>query len=157
MRISTFLSVVALPVLVLAQSAQLSTSFSTGITLGPNRQESTVVASFVVTVSAAATSAAASASGNSSASASSNATATGNSTITNSASSTTTPSNLPTAATNVDGGGNGPGGAPSPGATAGGTVYGPDDGYIAAAAALKRNAAVVGLVGLVVGGGLAFA
>ena len=48
------------------------------------------------------------------------------------------------------------GGAPVPGATSGGggKVYGPDDSYIAAANALKRNMVVVTVIGCLVGGGL---
>lgn len=81
----------------------------------------------------------------------------GNSTVTgNGTSTSTTP--LTTAPTSIDGGGSGGpnGGAPVPGATGGGggSVYGPDDGYIAAAMALQRNMILVGLVGCAVGGGL---
>lgn len=81
----------------------------------------------------------------------------GNSTVTSN-SSTTATSALPTAPANISGGGNaGPnGGAPSPGATGGGggQVYGPDDGYISAVNALRRNVFVVGLVGCLTGGAL---
>lgn len=66
-------------------------------------------------------------------------------------------SNLPTAPTSVAGAnGGGPGGAPSPGASAAGGIYGPPDGYIAGAEAL-RSAAVLGSIGFAVGVGLAFA
>lgn len=71
---------------------------------------------------------------------------------TQSASTTTTPRNLPTAPANVDGGG--ANGAPSPGQTGVGGIYGPDDNYIAAATSLKRNAFVVGFVGVALGGAL---
>lgn len=46
------------------------------------------------------------------------------------------------------------GGAPSPGATGKGGIYGPDDGYIAAALTHHANLAVVGLTGIVAGAAL---
>jgi len=60
---------------------------------------------------------------------------------------------LPTAPTDVDGGGGGDG-IPIPGASSPGGVYGPDDGYTAAATSLKRNALFVGAAGLMIGGAL---
>jgi len=81
--------------------------------------------------------------------------ASGNATSTSSSKVT---SNLPTAATDVPGiNGGGPGGgAPSPGAAGQGGVYGPPDGYIAGAEAL-RGAAILGGVGFAVGVVLTFA
>lgn len=79
--------------------------------------------------------------------------ASGNATST----SSTVTSNLPTAGTDVPGiNGGGPGGgAPSPGASAQGGIYGPPDGYIAGADAL-RSAAILGGVGFAVGVVLTF-
>lgn len=81
--------------------------------------------------------------------------ASGNATSTTSSKAT---SSLPTAATDapgINGGGPG-GGAPSPGASAAGGIYGPPDGYIAGADAL-RSAAILGGVGFAVGVVLTFA
>lgn len=112
---------------------------------GPNRQESTITQTLVFTITPSPTPSPIAG----------NHTISGNSTVSGNA---TTTSPLPTAPTNINGGGNGGpnGGAPLPGATGGGggKVYGPGDGYVAAANALKRNIAVVGLVGCIVGGGL---
>jgi len=137
-----------------SQNVQLSTSYFESVVFGPNRVLSTQIETVVVTITPAANpSATPLPSGNITASGNSTLTHSGNSTA--SASSTTTSSNLPTAPTNVNGGGDGPnGGAPSPGAKGAGGVYGPDDGYIAAANALKRNALLVSVAGVVVGGAL---
>jgi hypothetical protein len=83
-----------------------------------------------------------------------NVTLSGNATITagnGTKSTTTTPSNLPTAPASVDGGGNGPNGAPVPGATGAGGIYGPPDGYISKATALRDVALVVSIVAVVLG------
>jgi len=127
-----------------SQTVITSTSISTLLTLGPDRQASTATSTFVFTTTQILTPAP---------QPSGNAT-TGNSTVsgnnTQSASTTTTPRNLPTAPTNVDGGGQG--GAPSPGQSGG--IFGPDDNYIAAATSLKHNAFIVGFVGLALGGAM---
>lgn len=52
----------------------------------------------------------------------------------------------------MDGGGDGPGGAPSPGASGQGGIFGPDDGFTAAAIAIQANAALIGTLGMVAGG-----
>ncbi|KAG2044818.1 hypothetical protein BDR03DRAFT_937297 [Suillus americanus] len=140
----------ALPLLALAQSSsqsvQLSTSTIVEETLGSNRQTSTITQITVFTITPSPTgSATGSASGNSS------------STITSGANNGTTTSiassNLPTAASTVAGADGGPNGAPSPGASASGGIYGPPDGYIAGAQAL-RSANILGAVVLLVGGAL---
>ncbi|KAF8973951.1 hypothetical protein BDZ97DRAFT_408557 [Flammula alnicola] len=116
------------------------TSLSTGISIGPGRVETTVVATQRITsVLPIATT---------------NTTAGNNTTAnaTTSASTTTTPANLPTAPTNVDGGGQG--GAPVPGATGNNGAFGPGDGYIAAASTLAKNALAVSLLGSLIGGAL---
>ncbi|KAF5367239.1 hypothetical protein D9615_010669 [Tricholomella constricta] len=150
----TLLALLALPLLTAAQSSSgsggapsqtviTSTSLSTFVTLGPDRQISTGTRTIVVTTTQLNNDSTASGSNTASL------TSTGNST--NSHSSTQTPSNLPTAPTTIAAGG-GTAGAPLPGATGG--AYGPDDGYIAAALSLQRNTLLVGLGGLVVGGAL---
>ncbi|KAG5634804.1 hypothetical protein H0H81_000715 [Sphagnurus paluster] len=152
---STLLALIALPLLVAAQAISptssgstsqrpsqtviTSTSVTTFVTLGPDRQLSTGVSTIVVTTTELLTNPPA---GTNSPSPSGNATSTN---------STTTPANLPTAPTTIAGGG-GPAGAPSPGATGG--AYGPGDGYIAAALALERNTMLVGFGGLMVAGAL---
>ncbi|KAF8324648.1 hypothetical protein F5887DRAFT_943452 [Amanita rubescens] len=87
-------------------------------------------------------------------------TPTGNSTSNNNSTSiasvsqnatTSATSTLPTAPTTVTGGGIS-GMAPIPGETGG--QFGPPDGYIAAATALRRNALLVGLGGCIIGGAL---
>ncbi|RDB28812.1 hypothetical protein Hypma_015494 [Hypsizygus marmoreus] len=157
MRPSLWLLV--LPALAAAQSTNssspsptvfTSTSLSTFLTLGPSRQISTVTSAIVTVITQTANpspSSNSTASGNNTASS----TSAGNSSA--SATTTTTPKNLPTAATTINGGG-GSNGAPLPGATGAGGAYGPDDGYIAAASSLRRNTALVGLGGLVVGAAL---
>ncbi|PFH54502.1 hypothetical protein AMATHDRAFT_44363 [Amanita thiersii Skay4041] len=77
----------------------------------------------------------------------SNATASGNAT------SSTTTSNLPTFSGDFTGGGIN-GAAPVPGASGANGAMGPDDGYIAAATALRLNTLLVGLGGVLVGGAL---
>ncbi|KAG2154877.1 hypothetical protein DEU56DRAFT_770937 [Suillus clintonianus] len=138
----------ALPLLSLAQSSQsvqLSTSTIVLDTLGSNRQASTVTQITVFTVTPALTASATnSASGNSSAITSGG---------TNGTTTSIASSNLPTAASTVAGADGGANGAPSPGATASGGIYGPPDGYIAGAKAL-RSANILGVVVFVVGGAL---
>lgn len=127
-----------------------STSLTTFVTFnGPNRQESTVVSTHIFTTTQPI--AAPAASGNATQTQNSNSTAAAPSG--NATSSRTSSVNLPTAPTDVNGGG-GTAGAPVPGATGNNGAYGPDDGYIAAAMALKRNAMLVGISGLLVGGAL---
>ncbi|KAF5355858.1 hypothetical protein D9756_003788 [Leucocoprinus leucothites] len=146
------IAALALPFLAFAQNTQnntqpqpsqaviISTSVTTIATLDSNRQASTTTSSFVFTTTQILTPAP---------QPSGNGTVSGNSTV--SANSTTTTSNLPTAPTNISGGG---GAAPSPGGANVGGIYGPDDNYIAAATALKRNAFVVGFVGFALGGAM---
>ncbi|KAG1899196.1 uncharacterized protein F5891DRAFT_1040051 [Suillus fuscotomentosus] len=139
----------ALPLLSLAQSSQsvqLSTSTIVEETLGSNRQTSTVTQITVFTITPAPTaSGTVSASGNSSSAITSG---TNNGTTTSIASS-----NLPTAASTIAGADGGPNGAPSPGASASGGIYGPPDGYIAGAQAL-RSANILGAVVFLAGGAL---
>ncbi|KAJ3576666.1 hypothetical protein NP233_g286 [Leucocoprinus birnbaumii] len=124
-----------------SQTVITSTSLTTMVTLGGNRQVSTITSGIVFTTTQILTPAP---------QPSGNGTISGNSTV--SANSTSiTPSNLPTAPTNINGGGSV---APSPGAAGVGGAYGPDDNYIAAATALKRNAFVVGFVGIALGGAM---
>ncbi|KIM66169.1 hypothetical protein SCLCIDRAFT_354307 [Scleroderma citrinum Foug A] len=147
MRPSLLFACLVFPTLSLAQ--QVTTSWI----IGTNSQASTVSTPTVITL------------GPSSSASGSSATPTGNSstTVTGSASgnatstSSTVTSNLPTAGTDVPGiNGGGPGGgAPSPGASAQGGIYGPPDGYIAGADAL-RSAAILGGVGFAVGVVLTF-
>lgn len=59
-----------------------------------------------------------------------------------------------TAPVSIDGGASISGGAPSPGASGAGGVYGPDDGYTAAALAHHVNLALVALSGVVAGAAL---
>jgi len=80
-----------------------------------------------------------------------NSTSSGNSTTNANTTSTTTNSPLPTAPTNVDGGGQN---APFPGASGSGGIYGPGDSYIAAGLMVKRNAFLVGVTGVIIGGAL---
>ncbi|KAG1881688.1 hypothetical protein C8R48DRAFT_12011 [Suillus tomentosus] len=139
----------ALPLLSLGQSSQsvqLSTSTIVQETLGSNRQTSTVTQITVFTITPAPTaSGTVSASGNSSSAITSG---TNNGTTTSIASS-----NLPTAASTIAGADGGPNGAPSPGASASGGIYGPPDGYIAGAQAL-RSANILGAVVFLAGGAL---
>jgi len=154
MRFASFATLFALPLLSVAQSSnspnvQLSTSVIASVALGSGRVETTVFQTTVFTVAAASPTV--TSSGNSTSGNSTNSTSSGNST------SSVTPSNLPTAASSIPGGnGDGADGAPSPGASAPGGIYGPPDGYIAAADALKRNAIVVSFVGVTVGAALIF-
>ncbi|EDR15603.1 uncharacterized protein LACBIDRAFT_291493 [Laccaria bicolor S238N-H82] len=143
MFINSLLVLLFLPIFALSQNATriviTSTSLSAFVTQG-----STATSTFVFTTTQQVVlSPNSTASSNSSASA----TASGNAT---SSSRTTTSQNLPTAPTSIDGGGGN--GAPVPGATGG--AYGPGDGYIAAAIALKQNALAVGVAGFVLGGAL---
>ncbi|KAG6329346.1 hypothetical protein ID866_9744 [Astraeus odoratus] len=136
-------------------STTVTTSWFVSESIGSNSQTNTFSTPVVITLNPTTTSAA-------SGSASGSASATGNTTTTGStsgnATSTVASSNVPTAATSVAGAnGGGPnGGAPSPGASASGGIYGPPDGYIAGAEAL-RSAVLLGGVGFVVGGMLTFA
>ncbi|KAF8516176.1 hypothetical protein BU17DRAFT_93005 [Hysterangium stoloniferum] len=119
----------------------LSTIFSTSTGLGNDRQTTIQVFTSVVTLLPSGTPAANGTSGN-------NTTTGGNNTISSTTTSSTQPSNLPTAVPNVDGGGN-PAGAPSPGGDGGN--YGPGDGYVAGALALKVNAVMASLAGVGIG------
>ncbi|KAG6902874.1 hypothetical protein C0995_010043 [Termitomyces sp. Mi166 len=130
-----------------SQALITSTSLSTIVTLGPNRQISTFTSTIVFVSTAAPTQSVSSnntVSPNSTVSANSTASASRNST-------STSQSPLPTAPTTVAAGG-GPAGAPFPGASGG--AYGPDDKYIAAASTLARNTMLVGAGGLVLTGAL---
>ncbi|KAJ6610021.1 hypothetical protein B0H10DRAFT_1954095 [Mycena sp. CBHHK59/15] len=102
------------------------TSLSTGVVLGSNRQQIATTATFITTSTIAPTTPTVSAATSTSASA-------------------TTTANLPTGTATVV-----TDQAPSPGATGG--AYGPNDGYIAAASALKRHPLVLGLGTLIIGG-----
>ncbi|KAI9572944.1 hypothetical protein HD554DRAFT_2167946 [Boletus coccyginus] len=138
MRASVLFACLALPLFSAAQSSQVSTSpvFNTTITAAP---------------SSASQSGSASGSGSATGSANitGSASATGNATATANATSTTILPTAPSTVAGADGGG--PNGAPSPGTSASGGIYGPPDGYIASAEAL-RSAGMIGFVGLVVGG-----
>ncbi|KAH7915785.1 hypothetical protein BJ138DRAFT_1109312 [Hygrophoropsis aurantiaca] len=149
MRVALVLTALVLPLLSVAQG-QVTTSMITSVGLGPNRQETTVVQATVITLAAAAAS-------SSSASASGSNSASQSGTSGNATSSAGPSSSLPAAPSSVAGGdGSGPNGAPSPGASAPGGIYGPPDGYISAASALRKTSMIVGLVGAVVGGALTF-
>ncbi|KAI6047614.1 hypothetical protein EDC04DRAFT_6021 [Pisolithus marmoratus] len=143
----------ALPVFVLAQSAQVTTSWIFQQTVGSNQQTSIISTPTVITIGPTTGSGS-----GSSASPTGNSTTAGGSGSGNATSTTVASSNLPTAATAVSGAnGGGPGGsAPSPGASAAGGIYGPPDGYIAGAEAL-RSATVLGGIGFAVGVALTFA
>jgi hypothetical protein len=108
----------------------VTTSFSVGFSLGPDRQTVAVTSAIPITVTA---SDAASSSGN----------------ATTAQPTSTGP--LPTAPTNVNGGGNGNGGAPSPGQAGSGGIYGPPDGYVSGVAPLQRNAMIVSVAGVFIG------
>ncbi|KAF8168073.1 hypothetical protein B0H34DRAFT_684079 [Crassisporium funariophilum] len=110
-----------------------SSSVSTIVSLGPGRVPTTILTTNVFTTTQPVPPSA------------TNATSTSSST-------TVTRSNLPTAPANVDGGGQN--GAPAPGAKGANGAFGPDDGYIAAAAALAQNAMLAGVVGSLVAGAL---
>ncbi|KAN0100644.1 hypothetical protein V8E55_000628 [Tylopilus felleus] len=146
MRVPVLFACLALPLLSTAQSSQVSPLISNG----SSQTTITSPASSASQSSSVSGSGSAAGSGSISGSAST----AGNATTSASASATTT-SNLPTAPSSVGGaGGDGPNGqAPSPGASAAGGIYGPPDGYIASAEAL-RSAGLLGLAGLVVGGAL---
>ncbi|EPQ60794.1 hypothetical protein GLOTRDRAFT_109142 [Gloeophyllum trabeum ATCC 11539] len=159
MQLPSLLALLFFPLLVLSQNSnngQVITSLSTGVVIvsGSNgRQEATTTATIIQTLTNA---------GNNTAQPTGNATQSGNQTSPsqtasgNSSSSTIPYSLLPTAPTSIDGGG-GDGGAPSPGASGAGGVYGPDDGYIAAALMANVNVVLVSLAGILVGGALVFA
>ncbi|TDL28451.1 hypothetical protein BD410DRAFT_223482 [Rickenella mellea] len=134
-------------------SLQRTTSTTTSVGIGPNHQPTTaiVVTTFDITPAPAATG---NSSGTGNNTASTNGTAAGNATA---SPSTSTPSNFPTAPANVDGGGNGPNGAPSPGASSPNGVYGPPDSFTAAAMMLRANAALLGAIGMAIGGWLVLA
>ena len=74
----------------------------------------------------------------------------------NATSSSTTSSvgPLPTAPTNVDPGGDAPGGAPHPGQSGPGGIYGPPDTYISPAIALPVNTLLAVTAGIIAGGAL---
>ncbi|KAI6162214.1 hypothetical protein EDD17DRAFT_1580582 [Pisolithus thermaeus] len=153
MRFSYLFPCLALPVFVLAQSAQVTTSWIIQQTVGSNQQTSTISTPTVITIGPTATSGS-----SSSVSANGNGTTASGSGSSNATSTTVASSNLPTAPTTVAGAnGGGPGGgAPSPGASAAGGIYGPPDGYIAGAEAL-RSATILGSIGFAVGVGLTLA
>ncbi|KAF9229315.1 hypothetical protein BS17DRAFT_771292 [Gyrodon lividus] len=138
MRPSVLLAFLALPALSLAQST--TTPQTSVITPAPSASQSGSASGNASTTGSGSISGSASISGSSS---------------TNATSTSIVSSNLPTAATSVPGAnGGGPnGGAPSPGASASGGIYGPPDGYISGAEAL-RSAAMLGFVGFAVGGAL---
>ncbi|KIJ68420.1 hypothetical protein HYDPIDRAFT_24702 [Hydnomerulius pinastri MD-312] len=156
MRQSFLFAFLALPILSLAQSAQVSTSWIVQETLGPNRQISTISQATVITIAPApapsgtgsGSNSGTASGGNSSGASNASGGSGGNATSTS-----TTPANLPTAASAVPGADGGPNGAPSPGASAPGGIYGPPDGYIAGAEAL-RSAGMVSFVACAVGGAL---
>jgi len=129
----------------ISQTVITSTSLSTFVGLGPDRQVSTGTSTFVFTSTQTLTPAPQSSSNGTVG----NGTVSGNNTV--SANTTSTPRNLPTAPTDVNGGG---AVAPSPGQSSTGGIFGPDDNYIAAASALKRNTFVVGFVGLALSGAM---
>jgi hypothetical protein len=129
-----------------SQTVITSTLLSTSVGLGSDRQISTAINTLLFTTTQILTPAP-QPSGNGTVG---NGTVSGNNTV--SANMTTTPRNLPTAPANINGGGQD--GAPSPGQAGVGGIYGPNDNYIAAATALKRNAFIIGFVGCVVGGAL---
>ncbi|KAH7883616.1 hypothetical protein F5I97DRAFT_1929873 [Phlebopus sp. FC_14] len=148
MRPPFLLALLAFPLLSFAQSAQLSTSWIIQQTVGSNQQTSTISQATIITIgpTPSQTGSAGGSSSIISSGSASNASATtasgGNSTSTSVA-----PSNLPTAPTSVAGAdGGGPNGAPSPGASAAGGIYGPPDGYIAGAEAV-RSPGVIGVIG----------
>jgi hypothetical protein len=116
-----------------------SNILSTMVSLGPDRQPTTVVASFLTTITQ-----------NPQQTGSGNNTNPTNNTST-SPSSSTRP--LSTAPNDVTLGGGGPGGAPVPGQTGGGGIYGPDDSYTSSVMGLTANMFLGCLVALV-GGGL---
>ncbi|KAL0951151.1 hypothetical protein HGRIS_007885 [Hohenbuehelia grisea] len=130
-----------------SQNARLTTILSASVTLGPNRQESTVTVSIVSTIAGPQQSGSPGRN-----STSGNSTTSGNNTASASASSSSPTSPLPTAPNEVDGGGRI--GAPIPGAKAGGGIYGPNDDYIAAGSRIGQNTVLIGLIGFMVGGGL---
>ncbi|EKM83856.1 hypothetical protein AGABI1DRAFT_124182 [Agaricus bisporus var. burnettii JB137-S8] len=139
------------PLLILAQNASqpnqtvvTSTSLSTVVGLGPNRQTTTGTSTFVFvnTLTPAPQPSGNGTNGNN--------TQSGNSTVSSNSTSKAPP--LPTAPTNIEGGGQN--GAPLPGQTGVGGNMGPDDNYIAAATALKHNAFAVGVMGVVLGGAM---
>ncbi|KAI6005342.1 hypothetical protein F5J12DRAFT_836239 [Pisolithus orientalis] len=153
MRLSYLFPYLALPVFVLAQSAQVTTSWVVQQTVGSNQQTSTISTPTVITIGPTT-----SLTSSGSASPTGNSTTASGSGSGNATSTTVASSNLPTAPTSVagaNGGGSG-GGAPSPGASAAGGIYGPPDGYIAGAEAL-RSATVLGGIGFAVGVALTFA
>ncbi|EGO29032.1 hypothetical protein SERLADRAFT_456355 [Serpula lacrymans var. lacrymans S7.9] len=157
MRFAPLAALLVLPLLSTAQSSnspnvQLSTSVIASVGLGSGRVVTTVLQTTVFTVAAASPTV--TSSGNNTSSG--NSTNPTNSTTSGNSTSSVTPSNLPTAASSVPGVNGGPNGAPSPGASAPGGIYGPPDGYIAAANALKRNAVVVSLLGVTIGTALVF-
>lgn len=133
-----------------SQTVITSTSLSTFVGLGPDRQASTGTSTFVLTTTEIFTPAP-QPSGNGTVGNGTvgNGTVSGNSTV--SANTTSTPRNLPTAPADVNGGG---AVAPSPGQSSTGGIFGPDDNYIAAATALKRGTLVVGFIGFALGGAM---
>ncbi|KAJ8522538.1 hypothetical protein ONZ45_g904 [Pleurotus djamor] len=165
MRLLPFALQFLLPVLALAQettraggngngngngnNVQLSTSIIVEVTLGPDRAESSVTRTQVVTITQQTSASSAQPTGDrASASGSQSASGSGGGNNSPARTTSTTPRNLPTAS--VDAGQTHS--APIPGARQGGGIYGPDDSYIAAASTLSRNAALLGLGGFVAGG-----
>ncbi|THH06911.1 hypothetical protein EW145_g3752 [Phellinidium pouzarii] len=155
MRSALLLSLLAVPILAMAQSSNsssgnqsvvVSTILSTSVGVDGNHQQITQVISSVVTQTLSASPASNTSSSNSSSSG--NGTSSGNTTT----SSKTPASPLPTATASIDGGGDGPGGAPSPGASASGGMLGPPDSFTAAALSLSVNTAFTIVAG--VAGGL---
>ncbi|KAI0078903.1 hypothetical protein K474DRAFT_1770678 [Panus rudis PR-1116 ss-1] len=157
MRPVALLAYALLPLLAAAQSSQqnstqqgsqaqnasvvLSTSFTTGITLGPGRVESTFTSGVVFTITPAPQP-----TGNNTSNG--NSTASGGSSSNSTSSKPTSTGPLPTAATDINGGG-GPNGAPSPGAS--GAMYGPDDSFTNSVTAMQINTALLVLGGMAFG------
>ncbi|KAH0838321.1 hypothetical protein J3R83DRAFT_6599 [Lanmaoa asiatica] len=173
MRVSVLFACLALPVFSAAQVFHLfsaphcfthfrftspvfaSIHFSNHEMLHPNRTSSN---SSQTTITAAPSSASQSGSVSGTGSATGSISGSANITASSAGNATTTAnvtSILPTAPSTVAGAnGGGPnGGAPSPGTSASGGIYGPPDGYIAGAEAI-RNAGMLGFVGFAVGGAL---
>ncbi|GJE86090.1 hypothetical protein PsYK624_021700 [Phanerochaete sordida] len=126
-----------------APSVILSTSFTTGVGLGPGRVATTFTSSVVFTITPTPTQSSAG-----------NNTSSGNNT-TSSSSSPSSTGPLPTAPTDINGGGDGPGGnAPAPGQSAPNGIYGPPDGYISAVLALPINAFLACIAAVALGGTL---
>jgi len=120
-------------------SVILSTSLTTGITIGPGRVESTFTSGVVITITPAPATP-------------TNGTSNGNNTVSAAPTTSSSTAPLPTAATSIYGGGDAPGGAPSPGASAPGGVFGPPDSYTSSVSPMQLNSILFVVAGVVVGG-----